>query len=80
MLMRLLRRDGLWEALVDPAVLAIVIAELVAFAHLTGTTHALAVAVHAFAGLIELLAVSHDDAAVVLCMLQVVLGEHRVAR
>ena len=39
----------------------------------------MAAAVHTLARLIELLAVGHDDAAVVLGMLQIVLGQHRVS-
>src|SRR5262249_46458138 len=43
--------------------------------------HTLAVAVHAGLALrIELLAVGHDDAAVVLGMLEIVLGQHWIAR
>ena len=35
---------------------------------------------HAVARLLQLLAIGHDDAAVVLGVLQIVLGQHRVAR
>ena len=49
------------------------------FAHLAGTAHALAVAVHACRPAAELLAIGHDDAAVVLGVLQIVLRQHRVA-
>jgi hypothetical protein len=38
-----------------------------------------AAAVHGIAGLIELLAIGHDDADVVLGMLEIVLGQHRIA-
>jgi hypothetical protein len=56
-------------------VLALVVAELIA--DVAG--HALAVAVGVFARLTQLVAVSHDDARVVLGVLKVVFRQHRIA-
>ena len=70
------------EPTVIEQVVRVVLAEIVAtVAALIGPAQALlAVAVVALAGLMHLLPVRHDDAAVVLCMLQVILSKHRVAR
>src|SRR6185295_1174048 len=74
---RHLRHERRLEAVVGHVAL---VAELVeAFAHLARPAHALAEAVAPVAGLIELLAVGHDDAAVVLGVLEIVLRQHRVA-
>ncbi len=73
--LRLQLRKGLVEPL-----LSVVVAELVAtLAHVTRPAHALAVAVHGIAGLIELLAIGHDDANIVLGVLEIVFREHRIA-
>ena len=56
----------------------LIVAEVVAVATSPGRD-ALAVAVHIVALLLQLLAIGHDDADVVLGVLQIVLGEHRVA-
>ena len=63
-------------------VVRIILAKIVAaLAALIGPAQALlAVAVVALARLMHLLPVRHDDAAVMLCMLQVVLSKHRIAR
>lgn len=85
-LMRLTAMLGhgrLRKAVVQHVVAAILVAEVVAVATLAAlarAAHALTIAVgHVAAVLLELLAVGHDDAAVVLGMLKVVLREHRVA-
>jgi hypothetical protein len=76
----MLQHGRLCEAVIQHVIAAIVVAEVIALAALTRPAQALAVAVrHIAALLLELLAIGHDDAAVVLGMLQVVLGEHRVA-
>jgi hypothetical protein len=72
--------QGLRQAVIQHVVAAaLVLAELVAVATFAGNVDALAVAVHIAALLLQLLAIGHDDAVVVLGMLQVVLGEHGVA-
>ncbi len=79
-LMRVRLQGGLRQVVVAHVV-AVVLPELLgAFTGLAQPTHALAIAVHAIARLIELLAIRHDDAAVVLGMLQIVLCQHRIAR
>ena len=71
------RHEGLLEAVI--AALAIV-AELVrALARLARSTHAVAATIGPLARLVELVAIGHDDAAVMLGMLQIVLSQHRVA-
>jgi hypothetical protein len=74
------RRRGrlmLWrKPLVEHVIAAIVIAELVIVARLAQT---LAVAVGHVARLLQLIAVGHDDAGVVLGVLQIILCQHRVA-
>ena len=76
----MLRHGRLQEAVIQHVIAAIVVAEVIALAALTRPAQALAVAVwHIAALLLDLLAIGHDDAAVVLGMLQIVLGEHRVA-
>jgi predicted Kef-type K+ transport protein len=75
----MLRRGRLmlWrKPLVEHVVAAIVIAELVT---VTRLAQALAVAVGHVARLLQLIAIGHDDAGVVLGMLQIILGQHRVA-
>ena len=67
----------LWREPVVEHVFALVVAELVA--EVTGLAQALAVAVGQLAGLLQLLAVGHDDARVVLGVLQIILCQHRVA-
>jgi len=73
--MHLLRHRRL-EGIVEP-LLGIVVAELVADVALR--THALAVAVAHVARLLQLLAVSHDDARVVLGVLEIILRQHWVS-
>jgi len=70
------------ETAVIEQVVRIILAKIVAaLAALIGPAQALlAVAVVALARLMHLLPVRHDDAAVMLCMLQVVLSKHRIAR
>jgi hypothetical protein len=76
----MLRHGRLRKAVVQHVVAAIVVAEVIALATLTGDADALAVAIGHVATLrLQLLAIGHYDAAVVLGMLQVILGEHRVA-
>ncbi len=67
---------GGWKGSSSP-VLGIVVAELVADVALR--THALAVAVAHVARLLQLLTVSHDDARVVLGVLEIILRQHRVS-
>jgi hypothetical protein len=75
----MLGHGRLRETVVQHVVAAILVAEVVAFA-LTRDAYALAIAVgHVAALLLQLLAIGHDDAAVVLGVLQIVLREHRVA-
>jgi hypothetical protein len=71
-LLRHRRLEGIVESL-----LSIVVAELVADVALR--THALAVAVAHVARLLQLLAVSHDDARVVLGVLEIILRQHWVS-
>ena len=59
-------------------VLALLVAELVA--DIAGLAQPLAVAIGQLAWLLQLLAIGHDDAVIMLCVLQIVLAEHRVAR
>ena len=71
----MLGHGRLRKAVVQHVVAAILVAEVVALA-----AHALTVAIgHIAALLLQLLAIGHDDAAVVLGMLQIILREHRVA-
>jgi len=72
---------GLWEAAVIEQIVGVILAEIIAFEAVIGPTQALlAVAVVALTRLMHLLAISHDDPAVVLRMLEVVLSQHRIAR
>jgi hypothetical protein len=79
-------RRGLEAWLREPTlveqIIAIILAEIVAaLGAVIGPAQALlAVAVVALARLMHLLPVRHDDAAVVLRMLEIVLGKHRIAR
>jgi hypothetical protein len=76
----MLGHGRLRKAVVQHVVAAVLVAEVVALATLAWDTNALAIAVgHVAALLLQLLAVGHDDAAVVLGVLQIVLREHRVA-
>ena len=75
----LMLRQGLRQAVIHHVVAAVFVAEVVAVATLAGYADALAVAVHIAALLLQLVAIGHDDAVVVLGVLQIVLGEHRVA-
>jgi hypothetical protein len=73
-------RQGLRQTVIQHVVAAtIIVAEVVAVATLAGHVDALAVAVHIAALLLQLVAIGHDDAVVVLGVLQVIFGEHRVA-
>jgi hypothetical protein len=74
-----LMHGNLWHLreVVAAGVIALLIAELVAA---LAFAHALAVAVQAIALLTHLLAIGHDDAAVVLGVLEIVLRQHRIAR
>ena len=75
---RLGRQEGLLEPIVARRIL--VVADLVeALAQVARPAAARPAAVHHVAGLIELLAVGHDDAAVVLGMLEVIFRQHGVA-
>jgi hypothetical protein len=76
--LRLMHGD-LWHLreVVAAGVIALLIAELVAA---LAFAHALAIAVQAIALLTHLLAIGHDDAAVVLGVLEIVLRQHRIAR
>ena len=82
---RLLVSVGLWrkrlrETVVERALITVVVAEFVgAFAHLAGAARALAIAVHSIGRLIELFAIGHDDAAIVLGVLQIILRQHGIA-
>jgi hypothetical protein len=73
-------RERLREAVVAGHVVVGVVEALTA--HVTGAAHAaVATAVHpGFVRLIELVAVGHDDAVVMLGVLQIVLSQHRVSR
>jgi hypothetical protein len=71
----LLRHGRLRKAVVQHVIATVIVAEVVALA-----AHALAVAIgHVAALLLQLLAIGHDDAAIVLGVLKVVLREHRIA-
>ena len=75
-----LRREWLGEAVIDRSVVAALVAEVVAtVAHIAGPAYALTIAVHAIARLIELVAIGHDDAAIVLSVLQIILRQHGIA-
>jgi hypothetical protein len=75
-----LRHGRLRKAVIQHVVAAIIVAEVLALAALAGNADALTVAVgHVAAVLLQLLAIGHDDAAVVLGMLQIILRQHRVA-
>ncbi len=73
---------GLRKTAVIEQVVRVILAEIVAaLGALIGPAQALlAVAVVALARLVHLLPVGHDDAAVVLRVLQVVLSKHWIAR
>ena len=75
-----LRRQRRLEAVVEP-LLPLVVAELVAdVARLGNPAHALAIAVDRIDRLGQLLAIGHDDARVMLGVLQIVLCQHGIAR
>ena len=76
-----LRHESLWEAVFD-TIAAVIVAEFVsAVTHLARCAHTLTIiAVHALALRIDLLAIGHDDAGVMLGVLQIILCEHRIAR
>ena len=59
-------------------VAAIVLAELV-IAYVAWHAHAMAAAIHAFTLRIELFAIGHDNAAIVLGMLQIIFRQHWIA-
>jgi hypothetical protein len=59
-------------------ILALIVAELIA--DVTRFAQSLTVAIGQFAWLLQLLAVGHDDAGVMLRVLQIVLAKHRIAR
>src|SRR5262249_34183428 len=71
---RLVMHRGRLEPVVQH-ILALIIPEIV-YAFACG---ALAVALAALIGLLQLVAIGHDDAAVVLGVLQIVLRQHRIA-
>jgi hypothetical protein len=74
-LVAMLGHGRLPKTVVQHVVATIIVAEVVALA-----SRPLTVAVgHVAALLLQLLAIGHDDAAVVLGVLQIVLGEHRIA-
>jgi hypothetical protein len=79
-LLRLRLGEGLAKGVI-PSVAAVLIPVVVAaVAQVAGVPHAMAVAVQALGALrIELLAIGHDDPAVVFGMLEVILCQHRVA-
>jgi hypothetical protein len=70
------------ERLLEPvlATLAFVAEIVEALGRLGRPAHAVAAAVGSIARLIELVAIGHDDTAVVLGVLQVVLRQHRISR
>ena len=72
----LLMRQRRLKAIVEP-LFPLVVAEFVA--DVTRLAHALAIAVGHVARLLQLLAIGHDDARVVLGVLQIVLCQHRIA-
>jgi len=73
----MLGHGRLRKAVVQHVVAAIVVAEVVALAR---DTDVLAVAIgHVAALRLQLLAIGHDDAAVVLGVLQIILRQHRIA-
>jgi len=75
-----LRHERRWEG-VFVGVAAVVITEFVGpVTHLARCANPLAIAVHALALLIELLAIGHDDAAIMLGVLQIVFCKYRIAR
>jgi hypothetical protein len=78
--LRLMRQRRL-EAVVEP-LFPLVVAELVAdIAHLGSPAHALAIAVDRVdRRLGQLLAISHDDARIMLGVLQIILCQHGIAR
>jgi hypothetical protein len=63
--------------IIAAGVIALIVTELVAA--LAAFAHALAIAVQAIALLTHLLAIGHDDAAVVLGVLEIVLRQYRIA-
>ena len=65
------------ENLFDGLVVTVLVAELLT--SVARLARALAVAVHALARLIELLAIGHDDANIMLGVLEIVLRKHRIA-
>jgi len=72
----------LWEAAIVEQIVGVVLAKIVtAFEAVIGPTQALlAVTVVALTRLMHLLAISHDDPAVVLRVLEIVLSQHGIAR
>ena len=76
-----LRHESLWEAVFD-TIAAVIVAEFVsAVTHIARCAHTLTiVAVHALALRIDLLAIGHDDAAIMLGVLQIVFRKHRITR
>ena len=70
---RMRRLEGLVEQ-----ILTLIVAELIA--DVTRFAQPLTVAIGQLARLLQLLAVGHDDAGVMLRVLQIVLAEHRIAR
>jgi hypothetical protein len=77
-LLRLVLRERRLKAIIEP-LFAFVIAEFVADVTGLGPAHALAIAIGHVAWLRQLLAIRHDDARIMLGVLQVVLCKHRVA-
>jgi hypothetical protein len=70
---RMRRLEGFVEQ-----VLTLFVAEIIA--DVTGFAQALAVAIGQLARLLQLLAIGHDDAVVMLRVLEIVFAEHRIAR
>jgi hypothetical protein len=70
---RMRRLEGFVEQ-----ILTLFVAEIIA--DVTGFAQALAIAIGQFARLLQLLAVGHDDAVVMLRVLQIVFAEHRITR
>jgi hypothetical protein len=70
---RMRRLEGFVEQ-----ILTLIVAEIIA--DVTGFAQALAVAIGQFARLLQLLPVGHDDAGVMLRVLQIVFAKHRIAR
>jgi hypothetical protein len=70
---RMRRLEGLVEQ-----ILTLIVAELIA--DVTRFAQPLTVAIGQLARLLQLLAVGHDDAVVMLRVLQIVFAEHRIAR